>query len=225
MSNMKQPKRRASVPERRISDGRKAKTLLVSLVLSGTLAVGTTVAYLTANTNEVVNTFAPSSVTTAVTEEINVSQGVKESVKIENTGDTAAYIRAAVVVTWQDENGNVYGVAPAEGTDYEIDYNTDDQAAPAGKWIKGADSFWYWVNPVAAGDATGVLITSCSYEANAPEGYYLNVEILGSGIQADGEASSDEVRGSHATGASPVEIAWSSGVSDVIDGALQIKTA
>ena len=180
----------------------KFMVLLVSLVLILGVAVSGTVAFLIDSTTPVTNTFTPSEVTTSVTE--TRSGNVKSNVAIENTGDTTAYIRAAVVVTWQDEKGNVYGQSqPVAGTDYEISYNLSSG------WKKASDGFYYWTKPVNKDAFTGELIASCSYKANAPEGYGLNVEILGSGIQAEP--------------ASVVVSEWDSGVSSVSGTTLQIK--
>ena len=63
--------------------------------------------------------------------------------------------------------------------------NLNQQAEPEGKWEKKGD-FYYWSAPVAPNANTGILITECTYTDNAPEGYYLNVEIIASGIQAEG---------------------------------------
>lgn len=166
----------------------KTVTLMASLLVVLGLAVGGTVALLFDKTEPVVNTFTPAEVTTTVDE--TIVGDVKSRVKIENTGDTKAWIRAAVVITWQDKDGNVWGVAPVENTDYTITWNTDGTVSDAGtisagSWYKGTDGFYYYTSPVATGDTTGVLITSCQPVADkAPTGYNLCVEILGSGIQS-----------------------------------------
>ena len=201
------PARRTSLASRRRSERRKLRAMLLSVAVVGALAVAGTAAFLTDSPEGVVNTFEPSSVATKVTEDVQSDPAKKQSVAIGNIGDTAAYIRAAVVATWQDENGNVHGKAPVEGADYEIVFVELQQADPEGIWTESSDGFWYWSSPVAAGASTGVLIESCVYRANAPEGFFLNVEILGSGIQAEGEVSTTEVLDGSA-GTAPVEIAW-----------------
>jgi len=156
----------------------KSFVLLVSLVMILVVGVGGTIAFLMDSTDPLANIFNPSKVTTKVEE---TREGTtKSNVRIKNTGDTDAWIRAAIVVTWQDEDGNIYGEAPAE-TDYDMKLNLGNNA-----WIKGNDGFYYWYAPVAAnGSETGALITSCTAEGAAPvEGFYLNVEIIGSGIQS-----------------------------------------
>lgn len=161
----------------------KPAALLVSLVLLVGVAVGGTLAYLATNTDPIENQFTPSKVTTTVEE--TLEGNVKSEVKIKNTGDTEAWIRAAVVITWQNEAGNVYGgTQPVAGTDYTISWNKDTTNSD-GNWVTGKDGFYYWTKPVAPNGLTGELITECKpVEGKAPEGYALTVEIIGSGIQS-----------------------------------------
>lgn len=51
--------------------------------------------------------------------------------KVKNTGNTDAFIRAQIVVTWKDANGNVSATKPVEDTDYTMTLNTTD-------WFLGA---------------------------------------------------------------------------------------
>ena len=102
--------------KKRLMNGRKKSVWFIgALLICLIVTVGGSLAYLVASSDKIVNTFAPSEITIEVTED--VSGDVKNDVKIANTGNTEAYIRAAVIVTWQDEAGNVYGAAPVEGTD------------------------------------------------------------------------------------------------------------
>ena len=153
--------------------------LLVSLILLFTITVGGTIAFLIATAGPLENRFHPSEVTTKVEENITTDLTKKQDVKIQNTGDTDAWIRVAVVVTWQDAQGNVYGQAPVAGTNYTA-------WTPGADWKKGDDGFYYYTKPVAAGATTATaLIGSIAPVGNAPaDGYYLTVEIIGSGIQS-----------------------------------------
>lgn len=154
----------------------KSAALLVSLLLLLTVIVGGTIAFLMDSDGPLHNLFNPSQVTTKVEE--TLSGDIKKDVKIQNTGDTDAWIRAAVVVTWQDKDGNVYGQAPVAGTNYTA-------WTPGTDWLTGDDGFYYYKYPVAAGATTSnALITEISPIGASPaEGYYLTVEIIGSGIQ------------------------------------------
>ena len=154
----------------------KSAALLVSLLLLLTVTVGGTIAFLMDSDGPLHNLFNPSQVTTYVDE--TVSGDTKSNVKIQNTGDTDAWIRAAVVVTWQDTDGNVYGQTPKAGENYTA-------WTPGTDWVKGADGFYYYTKPVAAQAATAnALIAEIKPIGTSPaEGYYLTVEIIGSGIQ------------------------------------------
>ena len=164
------------------------KQLLLMLLLAALLALsaGGTVAFLIDTTDEINNTFKPVTVSCEVEE--TFVNNTKRNVAIKNTSDIDAYIRAEVVITWQNENGEVYGQMPVKDSDYIINY-TEYNTEP--EWVEGADGFFYWTAPVApkeaADNSTGDLIESVEPKANnAPEGYSLCVEILGSAVQADG---------------------------------------
>lgn len=167
---------------------KRLATLLVSLVLVLGVAVGGTVAFLSTRTDRKVNTFTPSKVTCEVTETFN--DNVKSNVAVKNTGDTTAFIRAAINVTWMKdaEAGTEYDAAdqtvsakiPVEGTDYSI------KLADNTNWIQGADGYYYYQLPVGPQGSTGVLIEECKLlnKASVPDGYHLSVEIVASAIQS-----------------------------------------
>ena len=171
---------------------KRAVTLLVCLTVLATAAVGTTLAYLFASTPTVKNAFSPARVTCSVEEAFDGS--TTSNVQLRNTGNTDAYIRAAVVVTWKNSAGEVYAAAPAEGTDYSISWNLS-----ATGWVKADDSFCYYTKEVAPcthtdgqahnGCLTAVLIDTCSpVSGKAPPGYTLSVEIVASAIQSAPDA-------------------------------------
>ena len=134
----------------------KALALMVSLLLLLCVTVSGTAAFLMDNAGSIENIFRPSSVTTSVTE--TLTNGVKSNVKITNTGDTDAYIRAAVVATWRDAEGNLYGKAPVARLDYDITFNTVSQGK-ANAWIQSSEGFYYWTSSVKPNLSTDVLIT------------------------------------------------------------------
>lgn len=156
---------------------RKEFVLLCSVAALLTGFVGSTVAYLFTSTEEIENKFTPSSVTSEIEEDFDGN--VKSDVKVKNTGDIPAYIRAKYVVTWQDDEGNVYGQLPVAGEDYSITLTLDG-------WDVGSDGYYYWTSSVPVGDTTGILIDVCKPLKAAPaEGYTLSVEILAEAIQAE----------------------------------------
>ena len=158
---------------------RKSFIVLFSLALILLFAVGGTIAYIVTSTNDVKNTFEPAQVACEVEEQFDGN--VKSNVKIRNTGDIDAYIRAAVIITWKDSDGNISAVAPVQGTDYNIDYNEGD-------WIKGSDGYYYFNKPVPTGELTATaLISSCEFigqESRPGADYNLSVEILADAIQS-----------------------------------------
>lgn len=158
------------------------RTLVLLLALAALLctAIGGTAAYLVVSTQSTVNTFTAPNLDTGIQEDFNGS--VKNRVRVANTGNVKAYIRAAVVVTWQDSQGNVYGQAPQAGTDYSINWTRDD-------WISKGN-YNYYTDPVEPGGETGVLLTDCKPIKAAPEeGYALHVEIISEAVQAEPAAA------------------------------------
>lgn len=166
---------------------KRLSAIIAAAVAAVTLATaGGTVAFLVDKTGEVKNTFTPSKVACSVQETFNKAE--KTDVSIKNTGDTDAFIRATIVVTWRDKDGDVYGV-PIESSDYTI-----TPALPSNGWFKGSDGYYYYSKEVAAGASTAELFDSCKLAANVtpPEGCTLAVEILADAIQSRPEDAVEE---------------------------------
>ena len=178
----------------------KKSVLITSVALLLLVAVGTSLAYVFTKTDPVENKFDPSKVSCAVVEVVekgdssentaNVVQTGKSktNVQIKNTGDTDAYIRAAVVVNWMNEDGTrAWATKPVQGADYSISYNLNDNG-----WVDGGDGYYYYTQPVARDQLTDILITGAKQLPDkGPVGtdntqYYLSIEIVASAIQADG---------------------------------------
>lgn len=158
-----------------LSDKIKKMIVFVCIfLLLAAVSVGATIALLLDVDGPVENTFQPASIATQIKEDIQ--EGKNQNVSIQNNGNIDIWIRATVVVTWQDEDGNIYGRAPEPGTDYKITMGNG--------WLIGADGFYYWPFRVDVGNGTGALISEYSYIANAPEGYNLVVDVVSSGLQA-----------------------------------------
>lgn len=156
----------------------KPSLLLITLIVLMGVLVGLTVAYLVANTDPIANSFVPAKITTEITEDFD--NNVKNNVQVKNTGEVDAFIRVAVVVTWQNEAGEVYSIAPVEGTDYTVTYPTTTG------WVKHTDGFYYYTRVVKPTESTDTLLTDCKpVEGKAPEGYTLHVEILATAIQSE----------------------------------------
>ena len=164
---------------------KKTLITLVSVVLLLLVGTGSTLAYLFTNTDSVENTFTPAQVSCAVVENsqeypantVSITNNKKSNVTIKNTSNVPAYIRAAIVVTWKKADGTVYAVKPKSTEEYELEIGGD--------WTQDG-GFYYYNSNVAADDFTSALITSAQQKGNAPDGYYLSIEILAEAIQAEG---------------------------------------
>ncbi len=161
---------------------------IIALLVGVILLAGTagTLAWLSV-TGVLVNQFGIGSVTPSVQETLNGK--VKSDVKAKNTGTAPAYIRAAVDIYWQDQDGARLWDEPKEEpkgeADYEIAWSVADAsgANSASSWVKASDGFYYWTSPVAPGAETGVLINRVT-ELKATEGRSLVVDISTQAVQA-----------------------------------------
>ena len=157
---------------RRLGFGRQV-LLLAALAVIAMGVVGGTVAYLVTKTDPVVNTFTPGVVSCKIDETFDGT--TKSNVYVTNTGNTNAYIRAAIIVTWKDAAGNIAATVPAKGTDYTLELNETD-------WVEH-DGYYYYKGSVAPNAQTENLIETCT--AKNPYGdYTLSVEILADAIQS-----------------------------------------
>lgn len=164
----------------------KAAVLLTAAVLLIGTVVGSTVAYLIAQTDAVENTFEYAKVSCEVTE--NFTESEKKDVQVKNTGTTNAYIRATYVVNWLDAQENIVASVP-EGYSCTLTENPDS------KWTKGEDGYFYYLTPVAPEASTpGSLLTCTVTRPENPE-YRLSVEILATAIQSEPASAVTEAWG------------------------------
>ena len=176
--------------------------LIVMLIAASVITI---YAYLSASTGALKNEFELSATAQpSISEDFNDAKTLKQKVCVDvgNPG-YAVYVRAAIVVTWKDESGNVYAQAPVLDTDYSMTLKTGDDDG----WIKGDDGFYYHKTMVAYdgttpdSSKTSILIETCQQLAAAPtENYSLHVEIIAQTIQALGTTDDD--------GTPAVEDAW-----------------
>ena len=170
---------------------KRSGILLAAVIVLLAGAVGGTWAFLVAQSEPVQNNFTYAHVRCTIDEKFDGT--TKSDVKIQNTGDIPAYIRARIVVTWKDAHGNVSAV-PVKDSDYTMTMGTG--------WTKGTDGYWYCKTTVDAGGETPVLITKCEKKGNAPKDYDLSVEILADAIQSEPASAVTEAWGYTPTAAS-----------------------
>ena len=123
----------------------------------------------------------------------------KSDVSVKNTGDIPEYVRAAVSVYWQTEDGAVLSDAPVEGEDYSIEWGGSSY------WAK-QDGFYYYTLPLQPEAATETLIKSCK-QIKERDGARLAVDISVQTVQAEP--------------AGAVTDAW--GIGTEADGALAVQ--
>ena len=174
-------------------------TLLIALLLFSALAVGGTVAWLTANATPVENTFTPSKVACSVTEEFDGT--TKSNVNVTNTGNIDAYIRVKLVAYRVNKDNQHIG-GEAEIPTFK----------PGDGWVKSGD-YYYYTLPVAANGGTpanpligesGIALT----EYTDADGGKQVVEVMAEAIQSKPAKAVGE--------------AWGEGFSISADGSLNV---
>lgn len=166
----------------RISSYRKY-IISIGLVLCLGIGAYMTISYLSSGSS-LQNQFKIASVDPEVIETFDGK--VKSNVYVQNNGDIPVYIRAKIMIYYQDTNGNILGDILGEN-DYEITYSTDLK----GNWIKATDGFYYYKNKVEANDRTTNLIDECT-ESNSYSDRNLVVDIVAETIQANPKDAVEE---------------------------------
>lgn len=168
---------------------KKSKMMIfaVTAILLIALTAVSVFAYLRLNLGPVKNTFGAATDPTPTVDE-TFDNVVKQNVTVD-VGDPgyAVYVRAAIVVTWEDASGNILATPPVDSDvldpdvvdpDYKIDLNTS-------AWFKKGE-FYYYRTPIYSGN-TLPLINRLTKLKDAPkDGYKLHVEIISQTIQALG---------------------------------------
>ena len=155
--------------------------LLLSVCTTGVFA------YLKLSTKKTDNSFQSAHSVNPQINETKFDGSIKENVTV-NVGETgySVYVRAAVVVTWQDSDGNVYVVPPEEGCVVSPEEDKDYFIRYGDRWKKRGD-YWYYYSVVESGEVTAPLIIECKPLKEAPvKGYTLNVKVVAQTIQSAG---------------------------------------
>lgn len=154
--------------------GAKRSLVLVVSVLVLLLAVaGGTLAWLTANTGPVVNTFTPAQVSCEVTE--NFDGTTKSNVNVKNTSDIPAYIRVKLVTYRVNEKGQHIGGTASLPT-FTLGAN----------WVS-YDGYYYYTLPVAPGERPKTNLTdSMTLVGSYPDtdGGKQVIEVMAEAIQS-----------------------------------------
>ncbi len=162
---------------------KKSLMTVIALLLLLAAAVGTTVSYIRYSSQALINEFTSSVITCQIDE--TVTNGVKSSVTVKNTGDSSAYIRAAVIANCVNGNGDIVGAA-------------DVSSFLAGSgWVKSG-MYYYYTQPVAPSASTGELLKQGSSIDLAG----IQVTVLAEAIQSQPAGAAED-----AWGVSPASLA------------------
>lgn len=175
-------------PSKKVIRWNRSFVVLAALLVLVLGIVGTTLAWLTDKTTDLTNTFEYAKVSCEVLEDVNEYNTQKSNVRIQNTGNTDAYIRATYVVTIRDEEGNI--LYDAYGTETFQKYMKDlERKISDPRWQKGKDGYWYYRLPVAPDKETEAnlfreMIGPAQIKINETTYAKTYIEILASAVQA-----------------------------------------
>lgn len=158
-----------------------AAVCLLCLCLSFTV-VYMTLSYLTSESS-LDNAFTVASVQPSVDE--TFVNKVKENVSIKNDGNIDVYIRARILIYFENAQGEILADKPEKDNDYTMDMGN------LSNWLQIGD-YYYYSKKVSSGWQTDVLINKCTETENAHPGKTLVVDILAETIQADPETAVEE---------------------------------
>ncbi len=122
-------------------------SLSLSAIVASVLTIGSTLALLLSVSDMKHNEFFPGCVDCEVVETFDGT--VKSSIKIQNTGNTDAYIRVSFVSYIQNADGAIVGQS-ASVPEFDLGEN----------WSYAADGYYYYKLPVASGAMTGEMLAS-----------------------------------------------------------------
>lgn len=175
-------------PSKKVIRWNRSFVVLAALLVLVLGIVGTTLAWLTDKTKDLTNTFEYAKVSCEVLE--TVTQTTKSDVRIKNTGNTDAYIRATYVVTIRDYNGNILYDAYETETFQKYMKDLEGKISTDPYWQKGEDGYLYYRLPVPPDGEThnlfglGEIIDYAKIKINERTYAKTYVEILASAVQA-----------------------------------------
>ncbi len=147
MDRERENRQAAALPHKEAGGRSRMIMMIAAAALLLTMAVGGTMAWLSAKDTPIVNEFQPSKVNCEVTEDYNKDRNVKSKVNVQNTGDTRAYIRVKLVTYRTNDAGDHIG-----GT------ATVPEFTPGDKWVQHTDGYYYYTLPVAAGGSPATAL-------------------------------------------------------------------
>ncbi len=153
----------------------RVTALALSAVLLVALAIGGTLAWLTARSENVTNSFTVGHVSCQVTEDFNKTTGEKKNVNVTNTGDVPAYIRVKLVTYRTNADGQHIG-----GT------ATLPSFTLGTGWVQSGD-YYYYTKPVAPNQKPETNLTdsmTLTADYNDADGGKQAIDVMAEAIQS-----------------------------------------
>lgn len=158
---------------RRRRKSKKTGALFFSLLLIAVVAAGGTLAWLSAKTDEVKNTFIPGEITTTVTEKFDGE--VKTEILVKNDGNIPAYVRVKLVTYRVNDKGEHIG-GEAEIPNFNL----------GSGWVQFG-GYYYYTQPVEAGKTAPNMLGEGGItlkEYDDPDGGKQVIEVMAEAIQS-----------------------------------------
>ncbi len=157
--------------------------------------VGTSLAYLIANSDEVTNTFNPPNPDIEIIEEFD--KETKTNVTVKNTSDYPVYARATYVAYWVSDEGDTAGAVVPGVPELTSSFGSN--------WTLKENGYWYYNKVLAVGETSDNFINSMT--ADKVEGRHLVIDVIAETVQAVGVGDD---------GLTPVEDVWGVSASSFI---------
>ncbi|MBR2067956.1 MAG: hypothetical protein IJ875_06855, partial [Solobacterium sp.] len=138
-----------------------------------------TLGYITAQ-DKVENEFNKGEVSSLLHEDFDGQ--TKKDVYVENNGNVDIYLRADILIYFEDEEGRVLFEKPIEGVDYQLTLGSN--------WKK-IDNRYYYQEALSADEASSNLIETCTNLSNKK----LVVEVVTQALQANDTTALQEAWG------------------------------
>ncbi len=187
MDRERENRQAAALPHKEAGGRSRMIMMIAAAALLLTMAVGGTMAWLSAKDTPIVNKFKPSKVNCEVTEDYNKDRNVKSQVNVQNTGDTRAYIRVKLVTYRTNDAGEHIG-----GTAEVPAFTLGD------KWVQHTDGYYYYTLPVEAGDSPATVLADkiqLKTEYEDADGGHQALDVMAEAIQSEPDKAVGEAWG------------------------------
>lgn len=177
MDRERENRQAAALPHKEAGGRSRMIMMIAAAALLLTMAVGGTMAWLSAKDEPITNTFRPSEVNCKVTEHYDESKNEKSQVNVQNTGDTSAYIRVKLVTYRTNDAGEHIG-----GTAEVPAFTLGD------KWVQHTDGYYYYTLPVEADDSPATVLADeiqLATDYKDADGGHQALDVMAEAIQSE----------------------------------------